>query len=238
MIGLADRQRPSIDRRLLLQGLAGIALLPDLDSARAAAPARGTLDWQEFLDQIRPEALRLARDLGFSPESYVRRLSSEVLRVREVPGTDLQPVAWMAPLMHFGMLSMGRPFAVVEWRMEPGARQPCHNHPNGSVCTLLLEGELLLENFDLAANSGPATDRSIRLRRTRSERLFPGRTSVLTPEENNFHRLTAGSNGARGIDLNTVHGPTQPFSYVSFASEPDEDGFLEGAWYDPSSTVR
>jgi len=224
-----------ISRRLLLQG-SGAALTMGSCALRAAdAPSHG-LEWASFLERFRPEALALVKEHGLSPASYVRRLSSEILRVRNIPTASLSPIPWMSPAMYFGMLAMGTPFAVVEWRMEPEARQPCHDHPNGSVCTLLLEGELSIENFEIESGAKQFEDgQALSLRRTRMERLIPGRTGVLTPQENNLHRLTAGRSGARGIDLNTVHGATSRFGYVNLPAEPGPDGVAAGRWYDPAS---
>ena len=237
-----DLLKDASRRRLVVSGLSGLV-------AAAATPAFAqtpktvmdgveagpAMNWDHFLTAFRPEAIRLLKEKRVSPESYIRRLSSEVVSVSGIPDVALKPIPWMRPEMRFAVLAPGVPFMATQWAMDPGAQQPCHNHPNASVCTLVTHGELLIENFEMDGSSdAPKFGERVVVRLTRRERLVAGRTSVLTHGENNLHRLTAGPQGARGIDLNTLHGTQAPFGYLRLT--PMSEGFesFEGTWYDPS----
>lgn len=204
-------------------------------AARAASTLSTGNDtaWERFLQETRAAALSLLRDEGRPASSYVRFLSAEAASLKDVPEAALQAIPWMEPAMWFGMLSVGTPFAVTRWRMEPGAQQPAHNHPEASVCTLVLQGELVMENFEFARGVPDTQAQAFEMRRTRVEHLTPGRTSILAPAENNIHRLTAGPRGAEGIDFNTLHRAGETFAYIDLLPTPSADVFT-GRWFDPS----
>jgi hypothetical protein len=48
----------------------------------------------------------------------------------------------------------------------------------------------------------------------------------------NIHTFQAGRNGARGIDINTYHGPDVDFSFMDIAKTPrePEEHIYEAAW--------
>lgn len=227
-----------VDRRRLLLISGAITSLTFARPSVAHVPAPGVGDeWTRRIAETRTAALRGVVEDGWSPSTYVRFLSSEATRLGPAPDVDLQAVPWMDPAMWFGMLSAGRPFAVTRWKMAPGAIQPVHDHPNASVCTLVLSGELRMENFEPVEASSPADSDPFALRRTRVERLTAGRTSVLAPEENNLHRLNAGPAGAEGIDLNTMHGAGARFSHYRLTPTRDSDLFT-GRRYVPEGAGR
>ncbi len=229
-------------RRLVVSGLSALvtaAMTPAFaQTAKGVMPpveARPAINWEDFLRAFRPEAVRLLKEQRVAPESYIRRLSSEVISVSGIPEVALKPIPWMRPEMRFAVLAPGVPFMATQWAMEPEAQQPCHNHPNASICTLVTHGELLMENFEIdGASDVPRFGEKVVVRLTRRERLVAGRTSVLTHGENNLHRLTAGPQGARGIDLNTLHGEQAPFGYLRLTPVSAGVDSFEGTWYDPS----
>lgn len=228
-----------LERRKLLLLAAGAAVTgattrPGL--SQSLAPAADET-WNMKMEDIRAAALAGAMKAKWSASSYVRFLSAEVTRLGPPPEIDLQPVPWMNPAMWFGMLSAGRPFAVVRWKMAPGAVQPAHDHPGASVCTLILRGEVEIENFEPVASPQVNGVASMALRRTRVERLKAGRTSVLAPDENNIHRLKAGPAGAEGIDFNSMHAEGEAFSYVRLTPTSDPNRFI-GVVYDPAGSNR
>ena len=230
-------------RRLVVSGLSGLAAAAAMPafaqtpkSVMAPVEVSPGMKWDDFLTVFRPEAIRLLKEKRVSPESYIRRLSSEVVSVSGIPEFALKPIPWMRPGMRFAVLAPGVPFMATQWAMEPGAQQPCHNHPNASVCTLVTHGELLIENFEIdGSNDSPKYGEKVVVRLTRRERLVAGRTSVLTHGENNLHRLTAGPQGAKGIDLNTLHGKQAPFGYLRLTPVSAGVDSFEGTWYDPSA---
>jgi hypothetical protein len=234
MSGDGDRDREvvpgvSIERRLLLTGsLAGAAAW--WLSAQRALAARGEeerLDWTEFLARATEVASEIvARDQGRSDE-YGYALAALAVRLSRAPDTELFPFGKLDPKVSFGPSYRGKPFFIIQWRMEPGAVLPPHCHPDGSVCTLGLEGEARLRNFEIAGDA-PRFDSSERkpfvVRQTHDEILGPGRVNTLTPTRDNIHTFTAGPRGCRGLDITTMFAKDQGFSFLRIDPTPKDAG--------------
>ena len=196
----------------------------------------GRLDWESFIKQSVPVAEELHKDPSASgQEAYLHWLASMIARARtaEIPKAKLGRFGKLEPPVSFGVSYRGRPFFIVEWKLEPGAILPPHCHPNASVCTVGLEGEARIRNFEIA---GPAPEfssrQSFRVRETHNELIAPGRINMLSSMRDNIHTFQAGRNGARGIDISTYHGPDMGFSFLDIGSKPIEsDGrIFEAAW--------
>ena len=50
--------------------------------------------------------------------------------------------------------------------------------------------------------------------------MTSGKISTLAPSRDNMHRFEVGKEGARGIDINTLHGPMGPFSFLNMNDKP------------------
>src|SRR6266404_28315 len=158
-------------RRFFLKGSltsAAIALavgaLPKKLLAQGAAKARVVggaekLGWDDFLKQAVPVAQQLKADPAFSIDEYLYRIGSLATRLKELPDIKLGPYTDVEPRVWFGPSFRGSPFFIIQWRMEPGAFLPPHNHPNASVCA----ATYLLENQGDLKTALEDTDHSIRL---------------------------------------------------------------------------
>ncbi len=94
-----------------------------------------------------------------------------------------------------------------EWWPEPGAFLPPHCHPNASVCTLGLEGEARIRNFEIVGDAPDfSSKQSFQVRETHNEIIAPGRLNTLSAFRDNIHTFQAGKQGARGLDISTYHG--------------------------------
>ena len=117
--------------------------------------------------------------------------------------------------------------------MEPGAILPPHNHPNASVCTLGYVGEVGLRNFEIVGEA-PDYDskKTFRVRETRNETMTRGRINTLSPSRDNIHCFQVGKESARGIDINTLHGKTNNFSFLEMNEKPvdSEKRIFEATW--------
>jgi hypothetical protein len=113
-----------------------------------AAGANG-LAWDEFLKRAVPMAQQLIAEPGFSIDEYLYRIGSLATRLKEIPDSALGSYKTVEPRVWFGPSFRGSPFFIIQWRMEPGALLPPHNHPNASVCTLGFEGEVRVRNTGL-----------------------------------------------------------------------------------------
>jgi hypothetical protein len=117
--------------------------------------------------------------------------------------------------------------------MEPGAFLPPHNHPNASVCTVGFAGEVRLRNFEIVGEP-PAYDskQTFRVRETRDETMKRGKINTLNPVRDNIHCFRVGKEGARGFDINTLHGQTNAFSFLDMGEKPvdSENRIYEATW--------
>src|SRR5256714_764015 len=235
------------ERRYFLRGwlaafAAAVALRVMPKSVLAQAPIKGTgiggadrLAWDEFLKQSVPVAQQLIADPAFSVDEYLYRIGSLATRLKEIPDSKLGPYTGVDPRVWFGPSFRGSPFFIIQWRMEPGAFLPPHNHPNASVCTLGHEGEVLLRNFEIVGEA-PDYDskKTFRVRETRAERMTHGRISTLSPSRDNIHCFQVGKEGARGIDINTMLAKSTPFSFLDINEKPvDSDKRSEEATWNP-----
>jgi len=211
------------------------SLLAQIPINSTGATGVEALAWDDFLKQSVPIAQQLIADPAFSVDEYLYRIGSLATRLKEIPNSALGSYKTVEPRVWFGPSFRGSPFFIIQWRMEPGAVLPPHNHPNASVCTLGFEGEVRLRNFEIIGEAPDyASKRTFRVRETRSEVMSHGRINTLSPSRDNIHCFQVGSEGARGIDINTLHGKTNNFSFLDISKTPaDSDRrIFEAAWSD------
>ena len=202
--------------------------------ATGTAAAEG-LAWDEFLKQAVPVAQELIADPGFSVDEYLYRIGSLATRLKEIPDSKLGSYKEVEPRVWFGPSFRGSPFFIIQWRMEPGAVLPAHNHPNASVCTLGFEGEVRLRNFEIVGEAPDyASKKAFRVRETRNEMMTHGRINTLSPRRDNIHCFQVGREGARGLDINTLHGTTNDYRFLDMSKTPadSEQRIFEAAWSD------
>lgn len=194
------------------------------------------LGWDDFLKQCVPVAEELHRDSSKSgQEAYLYWLASMVarLRLKEAPRARLGRYGTLDPPVSFGVSFRGKPFFIVEWRLEPGAILPPHCHPNASVCTLGIEGEARIRNFEIDGDAPNfSSTQTFQVRETHNEIMAPGRLNTLSALRDNIHTFQAGKQGARGIDISTYHGPDVSFSFLDIGDKARdaERRIYEAAW--------
>ena len=203
---------------------------------RPVPKAESQLDWAAFLEQCEPVAAMLHKDSSAAgQEAYLYWIASMILRARtsDVPRARVGRFGKLEPAVSFGVSYRGKPFFIVEWQLEPGAYLPPHCHPNASVCTLGLEGEARIRNFELVGQAPEFSSRkSFLVRETHNEIMAPGRINTLSSMRDNIHTFQAGRNGARGIDISSYHGPDVGFSFLDIAitAKDIERRLFEAAW--------
>jgi hypothetical protein len=207
-----------------------------LAGARSAVVEEEGIGWDDFIKQCVPVSSELHRDSSArGQDAYLYWLASMAVRLRPktVPAARLFKFAELSPPVEFGVGYKGTPFFVVEWRMAPHAVLPPHCHPNASVCTLGLEGETRIRNFQLVGDAPEFTSaRSFLVRETHSEIVTPGRVNTLSAARDNIHTFQVGKDGARGIDISTYHGPDIGFSFLDIRDKAagDERRIYEAVW--------
>jgi len=221
----------SIAAAAVLSALGRTTLSQQTDKALLTSTA--DLAWDDFIKTATPVAQKLIAEPGFSIDEYLYRIGSLATRLKEIPDSPLGPYASVDRRVWFGPSFRGSPFFIIQWRMEPGAFLPPHNHPNASVCTVGFEGEVRVRNFEIIGE--PPTYNSkqtFRVRETRDETMRRGRINTLNPVRDNIHCFRVGKEGARGLDINTLHGPMSAFSFLDMSANPmdAENRIYEATW--------
>ncbi|HJQ71483.1 MAG TPA: hypothetical protein VKA70_21070 [Blastocatellia bacterium] len=194
------------------------------------------LDWEAFLKQCVPTAETLFKDSSpRGQDAYLHWLASMIARVQphQIPRAKTGRFGKLDPPVHFGISYRGKPFFIVEWRLEPDAYLPPHCHPNASVCTLGLEGEARIRNFEIVGQAPEFSSRQTFLvRETHNEVIASGRVNTLSSTRDNIHTFQAGKAGARGIDISSLHGADVGFSFLDIAEKAreKEGRVFEAAW--------
>lgn len=222
---------------LLPVSVGGLILaMSDIDRAEDRPTTGQAVGWDQFIETCLPPAKKLHEDSSAKgQDAYLYWIASQVARVNldTMPKAKLGKFKSLDPAVYFGVKNRTPVFFVVEWRMEPGAVLPPHCHPNVSVCTVGLEGEAILKNYEIVGKAPEfkAKD-SFSVRETKSERLSAGRINSLSAHRDNIHTFTAGSKGARGIDISTFHGPDIGFSFLEIGKKPakSDPGIYEATW--------
>jgi hypothetical protein len=210
------------------------------DGKGAAAGERkkdGLWDWDDFLARCLPVAREMVKDTSpAGQDAYLHRIASMAARLASAPQSKLFPFGKLDPKVEFGPSFRGVPFFVIQWRMHPRAVLPAHCHPGASVCTVGIEGEARLRNFEVFGEA-PAFDAGARkaflIRETHSQVLTPRRVSTLSATRDNIHYFEAGPDGARGLDVTTMFGGTAAFSFLAFDPGRPKDPALrtfEAVW--------
>jgi hypothetical protein len=193
-------------------------------------------DWDAFVKQGIPRVQTLHQDSSArGQDAYLYELAhwAARLNLKTIPRAKLAPFTPVNPKVHFGLSFRGVPFFVVEWWLEPGAILPPHCHPNGSVCTLGIEGEARIRNFEtVGATPEFSSPQTFQVRETHNEVISTGRINSLSAVRDNIHTFQAAKEGARGVDFSTYHGKDIGFSFLNIETKPldSEKRIYEATW--------
>ena len=207
--------------------------ISEIASQDTSGQDRGRLTWEQFLAQGVPLAKRMLTAAPDDYDAYLYSLASLANRLSEVPPTKLYAFGGLQPAVSFAPSYRGTPFVIIQWRMEPNAILPAHNHPNYSVCTVGIEGQARLRNFEVVGEAPAFTSqKTFLIRETHSQLMSANRVATLSPVRDNIHRFEAGSEGARGIDITTLYGKDVGFSFIEMDRNPRDarQGIFEASW--------
>jgi hypothetical protein len=224
---MADFNGVSIERRWVLK-------LPLVLFGSAVAAGRGEAapgaGFTDFTAASRALAAELLEKKSLGAEAYLlglARLGAE-LEPAEVPRGKLGAFGGYDPRVEFGPIHREQPIFIIQWRFEPGAVLPPHNHTPAHVLSLCLEGECRVRHFDIPQDAPPLdSSETFRVRETENRILRPGRSTSLTPERDNIHTFEAGPEGALGFDVNTILPGEGDWSMLRIEDRPAGAGGYE-----------
>lgn len=184
----------------------------------------GAMTWDDFIKDCLPKAAELHKDsTKEGQDAYLFWIASMAARLNlaTIPKAKLGKFKDLNPPVEFGVGYRGVPFFVVEWKMSPNAHHPPHNHPNASVCTLGIEGEARIRNFEVVGDAPEfSSDKKFTVRETNHQVISAGRINALSAKRDNIHTFQVGKDGARGIDISTYHGANIGFSFLKLEKTP------------------
>ena len=218
-----------IQRRSVLTGLGGFTLGIIPAAAMFAAEVEesvGVVTFEQFLAQANPLAQDLVRDASMSGQDrYLRSMAALASKLQGVP----IPQKWNSSdqgatpdSYQIGFNPGGEPFRVLHWRLEPGASCRAHAHTYGNVVTIGLEGTARVRNFEVVGEPDYTFGGTFQVRETVDQLLGPGAVNLVSLRRNYIHELTAGPEGARGLDITTPLKPRPDHGtpYLSMGDSP------------------
>lgn len=208
-----------VERRSFLAvtagALAAAGLLPGTSYARLGGG--DLLSFDEFLTEVLPEARRLVADTTTAgQDAYLTILARHAVKLGEAPhpswndsGQSLTPGTFIGANLGADGAKTD-PFVVLHWRMDPGTRIEAHAHTHGNVCTLGLEGEVSVSNFEMQGPRDFDVAAAFVARRTVRQTLSRGSVNLVSLDRNYVHGTIAGPRGGRGLDITTRIKPRRP----------------------------
>jgi hypothetical protein len=157
--------------------------------------------WDRLIEQIVPMARLLVSSARPNEESYVQELSAIVTGLSGAPDVQFPPDEAVASVTCFDEF----PVRVLQFKLEPGAVIPHHDHRNYNGVLCIIAGQVFVRSYEIATTlAKPLAMGSLLIRETRREQLGQGGASSLSRTKNNIHQLRAGPEGARLIDFFTL----------------------------------
>ncbi len=226
-----------VQRRSVLAGLGGCALgmIPGFP-AFAAEPAG--LTFEQFLAQSNPLAQELVADVSAGGQDrYLRSIAALASKLQgaPLPGRWNYSSQGSTPESYsIGFMPGGDPFRVLHWRLEPGASCRAHAHTYGNVLTIGLEGMARVRNFEVVGGPDYAFGGTFLAQQTVDQLLSPGSVNLVSLERNYIHEVTAGPDGARGLDITTPLKPRPehgtPYLLMGKMPADNFERIFEASW--------
>jgi hypothetical protein len=228
-----------LERRSFL-GVAAAAFGTAALGRRATLPSlpgpEARLTFPEFVRAFGPVARELVRDTSrMGEDRYLQTLASFAVRLVDVPIPEMRQTSkGDGPRNFMGVNEGGEddPFVVLHWRLEPGARIGLHPHLYGNVVTLGLEGEAMIQNYEMVGDPDFDRREPFPVCKVHEQILRAGEINVVPLSHGYVHGFVAGPAGARGLDITTRirdKRPT-PSLQVSPKALDAARGLYEGTW--------
>ncbi len=223
-------------REVLMVSLGALAAFclgwPQRAAAEEAAgldAPEGELAWDALLKQALPMAENLVKQKKPNEEAYLLQMASLVARLDKAPEGNFPPKRPIGAIEHYRKM----PFVVVQFKLEPGAALPYHDHRDYIGILSSVAGEAQVRSFEIqGANPTPPAGSSFDIRETGSRILTPGRSSHLSRTRDNIHDVRAGKDGARLLDFFTFYSKDGKSVFMNVSDKPKdpEKKIFEASW--------
>jgi hypothetical protein len=201
-----------------------------------AVAAEPRLTLPEFRQAFVPIARDLLRDVSrMGEDRYLHTLASFAVRLADVPVPEMRRTTkGDGPHNFIGANEGGDddPFVVLHWRLESGAKIGLHPHTYGNVVTLGLDGEAVVQNYEMVGDADFERVAPFPVRKVHEQILRPGEINFVPLSHGYVHGFVAGPSGARGLDITTrIREKTRNASLeVSPKAIDAARGLYEGTW--------
>lgn len=226
-----------IERREVLQlslgALAAFCLgWPQRALAEDEKPAAGTdgeLAWDTLIKQAVPLAEKIVQEKKPNEEAYLLQLSALIIQLKKAPDAKFPAGRPMSSFDHYRKM----PFVVAQFKLEPGAAIPYHDHRDYIGVLSPMAGDARVRSFEIVgADARPPAGKSFEIRETGDRLLTPGRTSHLSRTHDNIHDVRAGKAGARLLDFFTFYAKDGKSVFLNVSDKPKdpETRTFEATW--------
>ena len=160
---------------------------------------------EEFVREVTPVCKELLADTSRTGQDrYLLALASHAVRLTDVPVPELRK---LRDGYHLGSNHGPDPFTVLHWRLEPKAEITPHPHIYGNVVTLGLAGVARVRNYEVVGERDYDGTQPFQVQLSKEQFLRKGDVNLVSLERHYMHGFTAGSEGARGLDITTRIAP-------------------------------
>lgn len=191
----------------------------------------GKLTFDEFFEQMLPNARRLIESKGEDEAAYLMTVAAAMSRLQDPNG----PIRDAMRTFSAKHRKEGErfPIGAMSMSFKEGRGFSHHDHLNYNGIIMGLEGEVRIRNYDFQGEP-PATDstKTFLVRETRDDLILPGRFSSLGCKRENIHDLVAGKGGAKVLDVFTFFQRNAGSRYLELADKPrdPETRVYEATW--------
>jgi predicted metal-dependent enzyme (double-stranded beta helix superfamily) len=182
------------------------------DILNSTAPGRGYRDFIEWLQHMAEDVVQK----GESEEDVY--LDQVVRSLRNLDSKIPLPKKFRGSGIRQGLLNREMPVIVKSIHMDAGAEIRPHDHRDHNGVIRIMEGSAAIANYDFVDRKTDDQGKFL-IQRTRQVNLKPGEVSALSRSRDNIHRIIAGSEGVKMLDVFTFYNNRGGCHYMKIDDE-------------------
>ena len=137
---------------------------------------------------------------------------------------------------HFQEFIRNKELSIGLLDFSKGDSLPVHDHPGSTGLLLVLDGELIIENFSIECDDPKS--RIVNVKRSNELSLKPGEFSVFTPNQGNIHTLVSTSKSCWVLDiLISPYAEADRTWFMPLATDECKDDFFKAMTFKKSAKI-
>ncbi|MCK6472220.1 MAG: hypothetical protein L6R28_10780 [Planctomycetes bacterium] len=191
--------------------------------------AEGDLAFDALIREAVPKAEELVKSEKANEDAYLHGLAALVARLKAAPDGKFKGQNPVEAAKHYDK----QPFMVVQFKLQPGAALPWHDHRDYNGILSCVQGEARVKSYDIVGdNRIPPKGQTFNIQETGDRLMKVGTMSQLTRTRDNVHDVRAGKDGARLLDFFTFYKPSGTSVFMNVEAKPAdaEKRIYEATW--------